>query len=109
MLNMEHSRTAKDILSEAQKADCVAVNKHIMRELGANAALLYALMLEEYESVKNGGDAGMRNALLERIQQAIRFPSWEMECAVDDLERVGVIDGKGGKFRICVIDKVSTE
>ena len=109
MRNMEHSRTAKDILSEAQKADCVAVNKYIMRELGGNAALLYALMVEEYERVKRGGDAGMKNALLERIQQATRFPLWEIECAVNDLERVGVIDGKGGKFRICVIDKVSTE
>ncbi|MBS5888091.1 MAG: hypothetical protein KIB08_06260 [Negativicoccus succinicivorans] len=109
MLNMEHSRTAKDILFEAQAADCVAVNKHIMREFGANAALLYALMLEEYENVKKGGDAGTKKALLERIQQATRFPLWEIECAVDDLERAGVIDSKEDAFRIFVIDKIPTE
>lgn len=109
MLSMKHNKTAKDILSEAQKADCVAVNKCIMRELGGNAALLYALMLEAHESVKKGGDAGTRNTLLGRIKRVTRLSEWDMACAIEELERAGVIDDKDDKFCICVIDKISAE
>lgn len=92
----------KDILQEAYLADSITVNKHIMSELGVNAALLYAAVLEQYANVKNGKDVTM-GTVFEELQKYAHLSLLEMVRAAETLERAGVFGGKGDQVNVRVV------
>lgn len=94
----------KDILQEAYLADSITVNKHIMSELGVNAALLYAAVLEQYASVKSGKDVTM-GTVFEALQKYAHLSLLEMVRAAETLERAGVFGRSGDMVNVRVVDK----
>lgn len=95
----------EDILQEAYLADSITVNKHLMSELGVNAALLYAAVLEQYDNIKNDDNGVTIGTVFEELQKYAHLSLLEMVRAAETLERAGVFGGSGDKVNVRVVDK----
>lgn len=95
----------EDILQEAYLAGDITVNRYIMREFGVNAALLYAALLGQYASVKNGKDVTLRTVFKELANDA-HLSLLDMLHAAAILESIGVIDKNGDQVNVCVVEEV---
>lgn len=94
----------EDILQEAYLAGDLTVNRYIMRKLGVNAALLYAALLEQYDSVKNGKDVTLRTVFKE-LQNDAHLSVPDLLHAAAVLESMGVIDKNGDQVNVCVVEE----
>lgn len=95
----------EDILQEAYLADSITVNKHLMSELGVNAALLYAAVLEQYDNIKNNNKDVTIGTVFEELQEYAHLSLLEMVRAAETLERAGVFDRNSYKVNVRVVNE----
>lgn len=95
----------EDILQEAYLADSITVNKHLMSELGVNAALLYAALLEQYDNIKNDDNGVTMGTVFEELQKYAHLSLLEMVRAAETLERAGVFNKNGYEVSVRVVNE----
>lgn len=75
-----------------------------MRELGLNAALLYAAFLEQYSSSTGGKDLTLR-MVFEGLAGDAHLSLHDLISAAETLERAGFINKKDDEIAVYVAEK----